>query len=105
MPESILGKHFCVANSFHFSPFYIHKFSICSSGNSGPIWHQSWLWSIAFYCGEHFASLPYHNCVVVDFVVQCALNGIVDNQQHSIEIQREILQVISNAMAFPFQHF
>lgn len=57
------------------------------------MWHQSFVWSIAFYCGEHFAILPYQSYAVVDFVVHCSLGWLVQNQQQSNEIQKEILKV------------
>ncbi|XP_046649350.1 huntingtin-like isoform X2 [Daphnia pulicaria] len=63
-----------------------------SPEHNGPTWHQSFVWSIAFYCGEHFAVLPYQNYAVVDFVVQCALSRLVQNEQQSNEIPKEILQ-------------
>lgn len=66
---------------------------ILSPEHNGPTWHQSFVWSIAFYCGEHFAVLPYQNYAVVDFVVQCALSRLVQNEQQSNEIPKEILQV------------
>ncbi|EFX77022.1 hypothetical protein DAPPUDRAFT_106588 [Daphnia pulex] len=63
-----------------------------SPEQNGPTWHQSFVWSIAFYCGEHFAVLPYQNYAVVDFVVQCALSRLVQNEQQANEIPKEILQ-------------
>ncbi|KAK4002443.1 hypothetical protein OUZ56_004272 [Daphnia magna] len=60
--------------------------------NSGPTWYQSVVWSMAFYCGEHFAVLPYQHNAVVDFVVQCAIGWLAQNQQQPTEIQKEILQ-------------
>jgi len=62
--------------------------------NPGPDWHHSWLWSLAFYCGEHFAEFPYRNRLVIDFVTQSALNGLLEHSsRQSFEIQHAILQV------------
>ncbi|XP_057364436.1 huntingtin-like isoform X1 [Daphnia carinata] len=60
--------------------------------NSGPTWYQSVVWSMAFYCGEHFAVLPYQHNAVVDFVVQIAIGWLVQNPQQPTEIQKEILK-------------
>lgn len=72
-----------------------------SAENSGPTWYQSVIWSIAFYCGEHFAVLSYQHYAVVDFVVQCAIGWLVQNSHQPTEIQKEILQVFRLFTIYP----
>lgn len=94
-----------ITKYLRFPKLYFFTFKVCnvlllfrnddgSPENAGPNWHQSWVWSIALYCGEYFSLLPYHNYTVVDFVIQCALNGIIESIPQTIRIRREILKVI-----------
>ena len=81
--------------SFPILRIFFFFFFSDSTENSGPDWHHSWLWSIAFYCGEHFAEFPFRSRLVIDLIAQSALNGLLlDNpSRQSFEMQHQILQV------------
>ena len=64
-----------------------------SSEQVGPDWHHLLLWSLAFYCGEHFAELSFKSGSVVDYVVQSALNAVLDPSKMPTELQLHVLRV------------
>ena len=66
----------------------------------GPDWHHHLLWSLAFYCAEHFPDCSFRTSSVVDYVIHSALNGILDQCKISTDVQLQVLQVqcITNAL-------